>query len=593
LGDVYQESDPNGMSVQQPDVYAREPRVWTDDEIDLRRYAGVVLAWWREIVLLIALVTLLVASALLLWQRLRPPLYAAASDVVIARLTSQVKLDERVDIASELQDSTTSSWRASLLQLATNPAIAEAVMAALGDELAPELRTVADLLGAIEVEIPTGTDVRTSSDIIRFTATTDDPEQAAQIANAWAAEFVAQINQIYGQVPADTIASVEGELAESEARYQAAQAAYEQYIATSQADSLQRRIDEKVALRTNLQNGRNQLLAAVAEKDRTARLELFTELASSQITSTNFVFEQRLAADRSALARLYNQRRQVINQLDQARNLVDQIAKGGENAADSSALALQLLKLQIFAFDSGPSTDVNVSFPFPTAPVTYSLEQPTTFDADALAADAEALVKTLEEYLATLNQQITTTSDRLLGEPNYPFLDRLRVDRLAASAPLSGTTPLSATSPYAVALYQSYQDLFNVGALLTQIADLDASAMPDPLQQTLARLDTELQTLRSQLAAEQARGRQLAQQRDLAWTTYDTLSNKLVELNLARTATSSEVRLGMTAVTPARPVPPQGLLLPVAAAGIAATLLALVLAFGAHALGRKPLLARS
>ena len=45
------------MTVQQPDVYAGEPQTWAADEIDLRRYLAVLVAWRREIVLLTVLIT--------------------------------------------------------------------------------------------------------------------------------------------------------------------------------------------------------------------------------------------------------------------------------------------------------------------------------------------------------------------------------------------------------------------------------------------------------------------------------------------------------------------------------------------------------
>ena len=102
----------------------------------------------------------------------------------------------------------------------------------------------------------------------------------------------------------------------------------------------------------------------------------------------------------------------------------------------------------------------------------------------------------------------------------------------------------------------------------------------------------EIQTLTAQREAETARELQLTQTRDLAWSTFNTLSSKVVELNLARTAANSEVRLGAPAVTPVEPVRGQSLVTATALGGMMGLLLGVALAFGANYMGREPFLRR-
>ena len=99
--------------------------------------------------------------------------------------------------------------------------------------------------------------------------------------------------------------------------------------------------------------------------------------------------------------------------------------------------------------------------------------------------------------------------------------------------------------------------------------------------------------MRAELAVEQGRERQLTQQRELAWSSYEALSNKLAEMKLARTGANSEVRMGASATVPDQAEPAMGLLLPAVAAGLAGLVFAIVVAFAANALGRKPFLARA
>jgi hypothetical protein len=300
--------------------------------------------------------------------------------------------------------------------------------------------------------------------------------------------------------------------------------------------------------------------------------------------------DQSVKAEIDALSRLYVQRAVAAVQLEQARNLAAQIEEGGAEAAATSVLALQMLKMQTFAGETGLALPAQAG----SATSRVNLTVPdVTPSAAQLTEDAQALAATLEDYLTQLDADIAALSETLLADPAFAFLDQIHPSELAAMTPISETAIAATAGAYADALARSYDALFDVGGMVTQFPDLNAGAAADPLQETLAQLDADLQVLRAEQAAEQAREQQLTQQRDLTWTAYDALSNKLIELNMARTSSNSEVRLGSLAVAPDRPEPQASLLLPLAVAGMVAVVVALIVAFTAHALGRRPLFSKA
>ena len=74
-----------------------------DDEIDLRAYILVLAQWWREILLITTAVIAVVVGDILFLLTTQPPTYMASADLLIARLTSDVQLDERIS-ANRQQD---------------------------------------------------------------------------------------------------------------------------------------------------------------------------------------------------------------------------------------------------------------------------------------------------------------------------------------------------------------------------------------------------------------------------------------------------------------------------------------------------------
>jgi hypothetical protein len=252
-------------------------------------------------------------------------------------------------------------------------------------------------------------------------------------------------------------------------------------------------------------------------------------------------------------------------------------------------------------------------------------------------ADVDALIQVLEQRLSALDAAIAAQSQALLTNADYQFLDPTGLGAVAgAGSPLATTilaqydelftlgplaqasATISTTTPLFAAIREQYPDLFRVGELagltdlvamdnpltvlgterakellqLQGLEDLPAyTAAAEPLTQAIDQLESDIQALQARQEAESSRRQQLAQRRDLAWSTLTTLKNKNAELNLSAVTVNSEVRLAAPAVEPIRPVAGQGLMTTTALAGIVGLMLAVFVVFFANFMGGQPWLA--
>ena len=270
-------------------------------------------------------------------------------------------------------------------------------------------------------------------------------------------------------------------------------------------------------------------------------------------------------------------------------------------------------------------------------------------DSAGQRASLDALVETLSTRIGELDRTIAQEADVLFGGDGYAFLDQLNADTLLAGVHLAvpGADEAGQSLTVGSALAARYADLYVPGAfnaLSTDLADssaifAEAAALyPDlfaidglaglsesvgrdnplllagteqaqellqlqgleelpgyttaatELTTAIDKLEYEIQALTAQREAEQARQLQLTQARDLAWSTFNTLSNKVAELALARTASNSEVRMGTPAVEPVDPVRGLGLVTAAALGGVVGLLLGVMLAFFANFMGQAPIL---
>jgi uncharacterized protein involved in exopolysaccharide biosynthesis len=329
-----------------PDAWAAE------DEIDLRQYLDILIRWWREILLITGIIVALTAVSILILRALLPPQYEASADVAIVRTVSDVNFDERFRTNAEelgADNASLNARRSALLGLVATGAIAQEVIAELGDTLSEEEQNPANLLGMVEAELASVNGTSSASDLIRIKITADDSEKAATIANAWARIYVHTVNTIYGQVPDEVLTSIETELASAEKQYLASQADLEAFIATN-------RIDE--------------------------------------LTSLVAVLQQNINQEVSLQQAYLLQWQQTQEQLNTVRALRIQVEQGGEGAVRSNMAAFQILKMSVYG----------------RAPADLRVEVRDLPDIDqaAMMTDLEGLTQSLEQRLVDLEAQIAT-----------------------------------------------------------------------------------------------------------------------------------------------------------------------------------------
>jgi hypothetical protein len=245
-----------------------------------------------------------------------------------------------------------------------------------------------------------------------------------------------------------------------------------------------------------------------------------------------------------------------------------------------------------------PSVQVQVA----DSPLQLQLSPQASVSKEQLQDSLAAFIGALESRVAQLDVDITTLSDELLAGNTYAYLNaRVPEDSQLAEAIREQYPALFETTQLTQEGMQQAAEstLSEVGLGLThgllelsELPDMAAEIDDGVLNESLSQLHDEIKGLRAQLEAEQARERQLAQARDLAWETLTALKNKVAELSLARAAASSEVRLAAPAVVPVEPVPGLGLLVAVALAGMVGLLAAVFMALMADYLGKRPFLSR-
>ena len=563
-----------------------------DDEIDLRKYIDVLFAWRWEILLATTLAALLAGGAVLGLRFLQTPMYKANATVAIARTSSNINFDENFRTTLSDQGMTTAARadvlvgtrRAALVGLVSSGAVAESVSAQLDSSFTEEERVPRRLMANIEAEAVVAPGSRTEGDLIQITAKADSPEKAAALATTWAHTYVEHINRLYGEVPEQLLASVQGELEQTQSSFDSAQRNLEAFISDNKIDRLDREIAEKRQIIDSLQAGKqtaiqtiideelaarrqvisayinaissNRLLAfnkeqeakrsmitalidadassrlAAFQKDQEARRTLFDQYVSAELENRALAlttdqelrrqifnaytaadtrgkvvtFNEQVDARLQALAQNYETRQRLQRLLGDARGLLTQVRTAGETGAATNALALLLLKSQVFNTAAAESATIAQS-DFAPATAAQSLAAQTAAaqtvaaqssaaraaaaqstaalsvplqlrldnlaalsgDLDAQTAELTALVGVIDERITELTASIETQTQSLLANQGYTLLDESR----------------PADDPLFAALQAQYAALFDVGELAT----LDAASGSALSEAILARYD--------------------------------------------------------------------------------------------------------
>jgi uncharacterized protein involved in exopolysaccharide biosynthesis len=241
-------------------------------------------------------------------------------------------------------------------------------------------------------------------------------------------------------------------------------------------------------------------------------------IISNTMASQLTVFNENIGNLSTQLADVYNESRRANQMLLDARNMRDQVQQGGPGAVSSNALALVLLKSQVFATNEGAANLI-----VQTSPITTTSQEMLT--------DLDSLIATLENRRTDLEGQVKALSNQLLNSGAAPSTTgSASSDRL--------------TADQAQTTVQSLSQLRG----LEGIANLDL--VGTPMEQKIQQLEGQVNQLQANLAQEQGREQELTRARDLAWETYKTLVTKEAELKVASQTQGTEVALAAPAGVP-------------------------------------------
>ena len=567
-----------------------------DDEIkiDLGKYIETLVRQWQWIAAS-ALGLGILALAFSLLINLASPSYRAVALVASARTVSNVNFGSAITSQSETDLAAAATAGAqylydrkarlqSFVSLVQNGAVAEQVLEELGPKLnnkKGEPTTAAELLRMVSADLVPETDT------IQISVTYGDPVIAAEIANAWGQAYVQRINELYGGSSSGTsYLATEAQTTQAKTDYEKAQAALDDFIAHNKIDEYTRQIEEIKVVVISLRGARstatstiinervgadqqvivdlyknqaaNQLLAL--QQDQEARRQLITAYMTALNQGRQAVFNQQ-AQDRLArLDKAYSDSRQVGLFLDNAVSMRAAVNAGGDAAARSNALALTLLKTQIYAAFPGTNTLQIQNLP-ETLGSTIG-----TVNAAGMVADLNALISTLKTRQTELNDLIATLSSEIQKGEDFKFLDNSLESSGALAQTIQDRYPelfemgdLSALSltvvekgnPLATEALQRSQALLELKGLEDLV---NFSVAGTPIEKTIEENEQKIRDLNALISSESSTQTVLTRTRDLAWQTYSALATKATEMSVAAQTTGIEVVFASPATPPDKKV---------------------------------------
>jgi uncharacterized protein involved in exopolysaccharide biosynthesis len=497
--------------------------------IDPKKLMGFIERQWLTI-LSLALACAIIAG---LVSMNLPKTYTANALIVSTRVTYPVSLGSAIDTQTEEEFYSVldrQSRLESFAQMVKDPAIAQLVLDDLGDQLDQEIDSASKLLELVKGEIVRG------SDAIQISVTYSDPEIAAQIANQWAAAYVSHVNDVYAEAgSSEAYDEIKLQTTVAQETFDAAQAALEAHIRQNQEVAISRQINETQILIDNLVATRDQALASALNKQTQVPLFVFDTQAQAPL----FLLQQQVDDLKTQISQAYTDKRRVDQLRQDAENMRFQVQLGGDGAALTSALALEMLKVQAFATSGG------------LGELTIQTE-PISITAPAMLTDLDGLVSALEDQLDILDDDISSLTTQL--DSTLAVLE----------------TKNASLEEQAAASVQSVLDLDGLESLLS--LNIESSS----IGQKILELEQVVRDLQAESAHEQSIQEQLTRERDLARSTYVSLATKEAELSIATQTKGSQVALGSVSAPPLHD-DVSGMMI-VAIAGVVGLILAVLLA---------------
>ncbi len=201
-----------------------------EEEIDLREYIVVLIKRWKWITAL-TVIAALVAAVLSFF--VLSPKYEALALVLITNPRYQLRFDPRLETLSEIE--TESKVYPAL---AMGDDLLELVLERAADRLPPEQRQMDALKAMLNAS------AAADPSLVELKVVNGDPELAAWLANVWAEQYVAHVNELYGYRSED-VTFFESRLEEARQALEEAEEALVAYEARNQASVLQARLNAK------------------------------------------------------------------------------------------------------------------------------------------------------------------------------------------------------------------------------------------------------------------------------------------------------------------------------------------------------------
>ncbi|MFZ1752854.1 MAG: hypothetical protein WBO46_14440 [Caldilineaceae bacterium] len=304
------------MSINNPDTHQAPKQTFSDtllseEQIDLRGYVLVLVAWWREILLITIGVAVLAASGVLFLRLSSDPVYESSATIAIARTQNTISFDERFTTLSQDDQPAISSVgnmarRSALVGLVSNGAVAQAMIDQMGALLSEGERSPGFWLSGdrVNADLVSSSDGQGSSDLIRITVRAESPEKAAMIANAWAKNYVEQVNRIYGQIPQELVQAVAGELIKAQAEYESAQKELEAFVGHNDLERVSRLIQEKQDIISSLQAGKQTAITTIVDEELQARRQIIVAYIAAQASNRLLAFTKEQESKQAIISAL-------------------------------------------------------------------------------------------------------------------------------------------------------------------------------------------------------------------------------------------------------------------------------------------------
>ena len=381
-----------------------------DDEIDLRQYLDVLIAWRWEILAIMVLATLVAAGVVLIQRAVTPPVYSATATLAIARTGRDIQFDENFRTTLDAENPA-NTRRIALVGLVASNAVAEVVAKGLSDAFDEKERAPIQLIKQIEAAAVTAPGSRTEGDLIQITARAGEPEKAAELATTWAKVYVEYANRLYGDVPVQLIESVQNELAQAQVAYDSTQAKLESFLSANGVSSLERRITEKTNLIDSLQQNQLQVMQAYIEQQIAAVKQVADALLKQEIEAKTAAFEQEVAATKKVFSA-------ALEQELRSAETVYNTALEQELTAKTAVFEQELNAVKT-VFDAALQQEVTAAETVYNTALRQELESTQTVLQTALDLELDStrtLVNTaLQQELAAAQKVLNTSLDQELA----------------------------------------------------------------------------------------------------------------------------------------------------------------------------------